>query len=246
MADLSEYSRKWRPASHTWPIAAAALLGVAVAVSAWFAVSVWEQRLARAKFCYRGELGVDPAERPRRFSSTSPRSAPQSPHTVDPDEFALFTGQLNSGKDDVMCLLWCPRVTRKDRAAFQTARRENGSPDSPSRPGPPAWHQDCHRRFRHRLLLTQISHPIPGQPVEARAGIRPAGHRRLSQRRRGQGCHQACQRAWARCHCRGRGDRRTGALPARRRLRASARLLFQPAGDGAKGHRVVAGRTDPA
>ncbi|HEY8299164.1 MAG TPA: hypothetical protein VIF65_01670 [Methyloceanibacter sp.] len=50
-ADLSEYnSRKWRPASHTWPIAAAALLGVAVAVSAWFAVSVWEQRLARAKF----------------------------------------------------------------------------------------------------------------------------------------------------------------------------------------------------
>jgi hypothetical protein len=50
MADLSEYSRKWRPASHTWPIAAAALLGVAVAVSAWFTVSVWEQRLARAKF----------------------------------------------------------------------------------------------------------------------------------------------------------------------------------------------------
>ena len=50
MPDLSEYSRKWRLASHTWPIAAAALLGVAVAVSAWFAVSVWEQRLARAKF----------------------------------------------------------------------------------------------------------------------------------------------------------------------------------------------------
>ena len=50
MADLSEYSRKWRPGSHTWPIAAAALLGIAVAVSAWFAVSVWEQRLARAKF----------------------------------------------------------------------------------------------------------------------------------------------------------------------------------------------------
>ena len=42
------------------------------------------------------------------------------------------------------------------------------------------------------------------------------------------------------------GDRGTGALPARRRLRASARLLFQPAGDGAKGHRVVAGGTDPA
>ena len=50
MPDLSEYSRKWRPASHALPIVAAALLGLAVAVSAWFAVSVWEQRLARAKF----------------------------------------------------------------------------------------------------------------------------------------------------------------------------------------------------
>jgi len=41
-------------------------------------------------------------------------------------------------------------------------------------------------------------------------------------------------------------DRRTGALPARRRLRASARLLFQPAGDGAKGHELLrAGRIQP-
>ena len=32
----------------------------------------------------------------------------------------------------------------------------------------------------------------------------------------------------------------------RRRLRAGARLLFQPAGDRAKGHRVVAGGADPA
>jgi diguanylate cyclase (GGDEF)-like protein len=50
MPDLSEYSRKWRPTSHSWPVAAAALLGVAVAISAWFAVSIWEQRLARAQF----------------------------------------------------------------------------------------------------------------------------------------------------------------------------------------------------
>ena len=132
MADLSEYSRKWRPASHTWPIAAAALLGVAVAVSAWFAVSVWEQRLARAKFNavagnYASILqnGLDDF----LANITALRAFYDASHTVDPDEFALFTGQLNSGKDDVMRLLWCPRVTRKDRAAFETARRENGFPD---------------------------------------------------------------------------------------------------------------------
>jgi hypothetical protein len=50
MPELSEYSRKWRPVSHAWPIVAAACLGLAVAVSAWFAVSIWEERLARAKF----------------------------------------------------------------------------------------------------------------------------------------------------------------------------------------------------
>ena len=132
MADLSEYSRKWRPASHTWPIAAAALLGVAVAVSAWFAVSVWEQRLARAKFNavagnYASILqnGLDDF----LANITALRAFYDASHTVDPDEFALFTGQLNRGKDDVMRLLWCPRVTRKDRAAFETARRENGFPD---------------------------------------------------------------------------------------------------------------------
>ncbi len=131
MADLSEYSRKWRPASHTWPIAAAALLGVAVAVSAWFAVSVWEQRLARAKFNavagnYASILqnGLDDF----LANITALRAFYDASHTVDPDEFALFTGQLNRGKDDVMRLLWCPRVTRQDRAAFETARRENGSP----------------------------------------------------------------------------------------------------------------------
>ena len=95
MPDLSEYSRKWRPASHTWPIAAAALLGVAVAVSAWFAVSVWEQRLARAKFNavagnYASILqnGLDDF----LANITALRAFYDASHTVDPDEFALFTG----------------------------------------------------------------------------------------------------------------------------------------------------------
>jgi len=44
---------------------------------------------------------------------------------------------------------------------------------------------DRHRRFRHRLLLPQISHRLSGQPAEARPGARVPRDGRLSQRRRG-------------------------------------------------------------
>ena len=47
------------------------------------------------------------------------------------------------------------------------------------------------RRFRHRLFVAQISHPLSGQPAEARAGIRVPRHGRLSQRRRGPRRHSA-------------------------------------------------------
>jgi predicted signal transduction protein with EAL and GGDEF domain len=49
-------------------------------------------------------------------------------------------------------------------------------------------------------FLAQIFDAIPGEPAEARAGIRVPHYRRLPQRRRGQGRHQARQRAWARGH----------------------------------------------
>ena len=50
MPDLSEFTRKWRPARHFGPIIAVACLGLVVAAAAWFGVSVWEERLAKAKF----------------------------------------------------------------------------------------------------------------------------------------------------------------------------------------------------
>jgi CHASE1-domain containing sensor protein len=51
MPELFELiSRMWQPARQVWPIVAAACLGLALAVAAWFAVSIWEERLARAKF----------------------------------------------------------------------------------------------------------------------------------------------------------------------------------------------------
>jgi hypothetical protein len=50
MTDLPEIRPKWQVGRRFLPIVAAASTGVAVAVSAWLAVSVWEERLAKATF----------------------------------------------------------------------------------------------------------------------------------------------------------------------------------------------------
>ena len=50
MADLSEYQQEVAIRRACLADVAAACLGLAVAVSAWCAVSIWEERLARAKF----------------------------------------------------------------------------------------------------------------------------------------------------------------------------------------------------
>lgn len=132
MADLSESSRRWRSVGRAWPIVAAALLGLAVAISAWFAVSIWEERLAQAKFdAIAGEYasvledGLD--EYLDKIAAL--RAFYDSSHQVDRNEFALFTSQINHGQSDVMRLIWCPRVTRDERAAFEHAQIENGFPD---------------------------------------------------------------------------------------------------------------------
>jgi EAL domain-containing protein (putative c-di-GMP-specific phosphodiesterase class I) len=56
----------------------------------------------------------------------------------------------------------------------------------------------------------------------------------------------ARQRAWPRGHRRGGRDRGAGAVPDGRRLRAGARLLFQPAGAGAQSYGIAARGADRA
>jgi CHASE1-domain containing sensor protein len=129
MPDLSEYTRKWRPVRHIWPIVAAACLGLAVAVAAWFAVAVWEQRLARAKFNdvagdYAAVLqsGLDDY----LGKILAVRAFYDSSHAVDPNEFALFTGRILEGHDAIMRITWSPRVTRDERAEFERKARDEG------------------------------------------------------------------------------------------------------------------------
>ena len=132
MPDLSEFARKWRPVRHVWPIVAAACLGLAVAVAAWFAVSVWEERLARAKFTaiagdYASVLqnGLDD----HLGKILAVRAFYDASVEVDPDEFNLFTSPILGGFENAMRLVWCPRVSGDERAEFERQARETGLAD---------------------------------------------------------------------------------------------------------------------
>ncbi len=113
-----------------WPIVAAGCFGLVVAVSAWLAVSVWEERLARAKF---NDVAGDYATVLQNGLDeylgklVAVRAFYDSSVEVDPDEFALFTSQILDGLTGKMRVIWCPHVSREERAAFEHKQIENGS-----------------------------------------------------------------------------------------------------------------------
>jgi diguanylate cyclase (GGDEF)-like protein len=132
MTAVARNKRKWQPARHLWPVAAAAGLGVAVAVMSWFAVAMWEKRLARAELTavasdYASVLqnGLDNY----LGKLIALRAFYDASQWVDPDEFKLFTDQIMKGYGETMRVVWCPYVTREGRAAFERKARESGLTD---------------------------------------------------------------------------------------------------------------------
>src|SRR5680860_425427 len=127
MLHLSDFTRNWRPVRHVWPLVAAAGLGLAVAVAAWFAVSVWEERLARAKFTavardYATALqnGLDQY----LGKILAVRAFYEASVEVDSDEFNLFTSQIVAGYDGAMS---APSAsTRRGKGASPITRSEPG------------------------------------------------------------------------------------------------------------------------
>ena len=96
--------------------------------SAWLVVSVWEERLARAKFTaiagdYASVLQNGLDEYLAKISCAA--CLLQLIRPGRPDEFDFFTGQINREGDDVMRLIWCPRVTRAS-ARRSSASKGNG------------------------------------------------------------------------------------------------------------------------
>jgi CHASE1-domain containing sensor protein len=92
--------RRWTPAGHLWPILGAACLGAIVAASAWFAVSVWEDRLAKTKFTnVAGDYGTVLQNGLDQYLGKllAVRAFYDASHTVDASEFDLFTRQITAG-----------------------------------------------------------------------------------------------------------------------------------------------------
>jgi diguanylate cyclase (GGDEF)-like protein len=130
--ELTPAKRRWTPAGHLWPVVGAACLGAIVALSSWFAVSVWEDRLAKAKFTnVAGDYATVLQNGLDQYLGKilAVRAFYDASVEVDPDEFDLFTRQITAGNDEAMRLVWAPRVTRDERAAFERKVRERGRPD---------------------------------------------------------------------------------------------------------------------
>jgi diguanylate cyclase (GGDEF)-like protein len=129
MPDLPQVRRKWRPIVQLWPILGAACFGLVVAICAWFAVSIWEERLSRAKF---NSTAQDYAEVLQNglddylSKIVAVRAFYEASVEVEPEEFALFTKQILDGQTGKMRILWCPHITQAERAQFERAQIDKG------------------------------------------------------------------------------------------------------------------------
>ncbi len=118
--------------AQAWPLLAVGALGLAIALGVWIAVSVWEERLAKAKF---DNIAGDYATALQSglnaylYKIQALRALFDASHEVDRREFSVFTDQILAGHGDVMRLLWLPRVGRVERASFERAVREKDFPD---------------------------------------------------------------------------------------------------------------------
>ena len=132
MPDLPDVRRTWQSIGRFWPIAGAACFGLVVAIAAWLAVSVWEERLATAKF--NNIAGDYAAVLQNGFDDyvgklVAVRAFYDSSEEVKPEEFALFTKQILDGQADTMRVTWCPYVTRAERADFERKQIAAGFAD---------------------------------------------------------------------------------------------------------------------
>jgi len=132
MTELTPVKRSWPSIRPLWPLIGAGCVGLAIAVAAWFAVSAWEDRLAKTKFTnVAGDYATVLQNGLDQYLGKilAVRAFYDASVEVDPDEFDLFTSHILAGYDDAMRLAWAPRITRDERAEFERKARERGHPD---------------------------------------------------------------------------------------------------------------------
>ena len=126
-----------------WPLLAVGVLGAAVTASAWIAVSLWEDRIALARF---NDVSGDYATALQHgldhhvADIAKVRAFYDASDTVTAEEFALFTGRLlndraharrrnGGGLTSFMQIQWSPSVLGGQRTAFERAQQEGGRKD---------------------------------------------------------------------------------------------------------------------
>ncbi len=163
MQDLSGALSKRLHLAQVWPLVAVGLLGLVLAAAAWITVSVWEERLAKARFnAVAGDYAavlqsgldgyLDKIRALRAFYDAS--------EGVNRREFDLFTSQILSGHGSAMRLLWCPRVDRQERPVFESGVQRSGLTDFSIKDWAPTGNvRDATEREEYfPILYSSVSH----------------------------------------------------------------------------------------
>jgi len=132
MSEPSIGSIIWHRVRRFVPLFAAALIGVTLSGSAWFATSRREGQLAELDFNTRAnrnllilQNGIDDYVDVIGALRALFQSAE---HDTNRREFANFTDFLLNGRSAILALSWLPRVTRDQRSAFELAAARSGFP----------------------------------------------------------------------------------------------------------------------
>jgi diguanylate cyclase (GGDEF)-like protein/PAS domain S-box-containing protein len=130
MSEPSIRTTIWRRFRPFVPICAAALIGVALSSSAWFAASLREDQLAELEFNARANRNLlilqNGIDNYLAVIAASRALFQSSEHDTNRREFATFTDFLLNGRTAILALSWLPRVTRDQRSAFELAAARDG------------------------------------------------------------------------------------------------------------------------
>ena|GEM_PF-583251 len=119
---------RWR-APHVLPSVVAGLIGLALSVSAWFAASQREDRLAVLEFSARANdhaLTLQNGINAYLSKIVALRALYDASDFVDREEFDKFGRGILRGQTAILAVSWIPRIARAERAAHELAAARDG------------------------------------------------------------------------------------------------------------------------
>src|ERR1700730_9874160 len=132
MSELSGDVTRWRRVPHFVPIVVTILIGLALSVSAWFFVSIREDRLSELELGTRAENhalilqnGID--EYVAKIAALRALFE-SSDSELSRREFTTFSEFLLRDQTAILAVTWIPRITRANRVAHELAAVREGLP----------------------------------------------------------------------------------------------------------------------